>query len=167
VANRSLDGNAATGPGRGTFLQIPLPDGSFGYGRTLERPFLAFYDYRTTEPSSDLDTIASKPVLFRQAVETSYLKKWKQIGRADLSGAVTRPVVRFSQDFLDYRNCIIFDGTGARRKASPEECVGLEQLAIWEPHHIEQRLLDKFMGRPNATEEAMKVKLGDDEPAQN
>jgi hypothetical protein len=39
----------------GSFLRIPLADGSFGYGRMLELPFDAFYDYRTTSPDSDLD----------------------------------------------------------------------------------------------------------------
>jgi hypothetical protein len=47
----------------GTFLSIPLADGSFAYGRELENPYTAFYNYRTTEPSSDMDVIASKPLL--------------------------------------------------------------------------------------------------------
>jgi hypothetical protein len=45
----------------GTFLMIPMADASFGYGRILEQPYTAFYNYRTSEPTEDLDTIASKP----------------------------------------------------------------------------------------------------------
>jgi len=39
--------------GLGTFLKIPLPDGSYAYGRGLELPYTAFYDYRSIEPESD------------------------------------------------------------------------------------------------------------------
>ncbi|MFY0579735.1 hypothetical protein ACN28S_40710 [Cystobacter fuscus] len=46
----------------GSFLRIPLADGSFGYARTLEPPFDAFYEYRAAESDADLDRIASKPM---------------------------------------------------------------------------------------------------------
>ncbi|WP_395806778.1 Imm26 family immunity protein [Archangium minus] len=49
----------------GSFLRIPLTDGSFGYGRVLKLPHDAYYDYRTDTPDSDLDRIASKRVLNR------------------------------------------------------------------------------------------------------
>ena len=52
----------------GSFLRIPLADGSFGYGRVLNMPHDAYYDYRTDTPDSDLDRIASMPVLFKIAV---------------------------------------------------------------------------------------------------
>ena len=47
----------------GAFVRIALSDGSFGYGRLLEFPYAAFYNYRTLEPDSDLDRIASKPAI--------------------------------------------------------------------------------------------------------
>ena len=49
----------------GAFFRVPLPDGAFGYGRHLDPPYSAFYDFRTTEPMSDLDVIESKSVLSR------------------------------------------------------------------------------------------------------
>ncbi|WP_395857632.1 Imm26 family immunity protein [Cystobacter fuscus] len=55
----------------GSFMRIPLPDGSFGYGRVLELPFDAFYNYRTTEPDADLDRIASKSILFQDCCPLS------------------------------------------------------------------------------------------------
>ena len=51
----------------GSFLRIPLADGSFGYGRVLNMPHDAYYDYRTNTPDSDLDRIASMPILFKMA----------------------------------------------------------------------------------------------------
>lgn len=145
----------------GTFLRIPLADGSFGYGRILEQPYTAFYNHHTTEPISDLDVIASKPVLFSQAVEPDYLRVWTQIGRRDLEGEVARRVVRFWQDDVGYRSCVIFDSVGMEKKVRPEACVGLEHAAAWTHHHIEERLLDTFMGRPNISELSLRVRLSD------
>jgi hypothetical protein len=143
----------------GTFLRIPLADGSFAYGRLLEAPYVAFYNHRTPDPSSNLEEIASKPVLFKQAVRTSDLRKWAPIGRADLTGEVAKPVVRYTQNLLDFRKCTIYDSAGNERAATPEECVGLEQAAVWDAVHIEQRLLDTFMGRPNKEEIRSRVRL--------
>lgn len=139
----------------GTFLRIPLADGSFGYGRVLESPYFAFYNYRTTSPDSDLDSIASKPVLFRTAVRQS----WEVIGWKELEERLTQPVVRFHQDIIDFRRCTIFDSAGNERAAEPQECVGLEPAAVWEQHALEERLLDTIMGRPNAGLERLKVRL--------
>lgn len=143
----------------GTFVRIPLADGSFGYGRVLSNPYIAFYNYRTTEPSSDLDEISAKPVLFTQAVRLFDYDRWANIGNNELEGEVAKPVVRFMQDLADFRKCTIFDSEGRERPATPEECIGLERAAVWDPHHIERRLLDTFMGRPNEDEMRARVRL--------
>ena len=53
----------------------------------------------------------------------------------------------------------LFDTAGNERAASPQECVHLERSAVWEQDSVEGRLLDTFMGRPNADEEHLKVRL--------
>lgn len=143
----------------GTFVRIPLADGSFGYGRVLPNPYIAFYDFRTTEPSSELDVIESKPVLFTQAVRLFDYDRWANLGKRKLEGEVAKPVERFMQDLADFRQCTIYDSGGMSRDATPEECVGLERAAVWDPHHIEQRLLDQFSGRPNLFEVQARVRL--------
>ncbi|MCY1074041.1 immunity 26/phosphotriesterase HocA family protein [Archangium lansingense] len=143
----------------GTFVRLMLADGSFGYGRLLEPPHVAFYDYRTTGPDPDLDRIASKPVLFKIAVNLLAVKAWELIGWRALEEHLTQPLVQFRQDVGDFRRCTIFDTAGNTRAASPEECVGLERAAVWEQDSVEERLLDAFLGRPNAAEEHLKVRL--------
>ena len=133
----------------GTFLRIPLGDGTFGYGRQLGEPYTAFYNYRTHNPSDDLDTIEKQPVLFRHVVLLSeLLKRWEQIGARPLVGEVTEPSVFYHQEIGDFRKCTISDSTGNERSATPEECVGLERDGCWNAHGIEERLLDTFEGRP-------------------
>jgi hypothetical protein len=143
----------------GTFLRLPLPDGRFAYGRTLEPPFDAFYDYTTEDPDSDLDRIGSKAILFKVAVRHDRRSAWVTIGRRPLDERLLQPAVYFSQALGDFRRCTIFDTAGNSRSAEPHECVGLEQSTVWEPQGIERRLLDAFMGRPNITLERLKVRL--------
>jgi len=143
----------------GTFLRIRLADGSFAYGRALEPPYVAFYDFRSDQPISDLDVLEPKSILFVQAVRLSGVKRWEAIGVRPLAGPVAKPFLRYSQDLLDYRQCVIFDSLGNERSATPEECVGIEQSAVWEAHGIEERLLDTFEGRPNAEEVRSRVRL--------
>jgi hypothetical protein len=143
----------------GTFLRIPLADGSFGYGRTLVIPFVAYYDHRTQTPDSDLDRIASKPILFKVAVRYRKPNSYKIIGWKALDENLTQPIVQFMQDVGDFRRCTIFDTAGSSRNADPQECVGLERMAVWEETNVEERLLDTFMGRPNFSVEHMKVRL--------
>ncbi|PTL79535.1 Imm26 family immunity protein [Vitiosangium sp. GDMCC 1.1324] len=133
----------------GTFLRIPLVDGSFGYGRVLELPFDAFYEYRTESPDSDLDRIASKPILFRIAVRHLEPNSWESIGRREIEERLTQPIIQFHMEVGPFRRCTIFDSIGNEREASPQECIGLEPSAVWESHGVEERLLDAFMGRPN------------------
>jgi hypothetical protein len=144
----------------GSFLRIPLADGSFGYGRVLELPFDAFYDYRTTSPDSDLERIASKPILFRIVVSHPYPKSWERIGWREIEERLTQPIVQFNLEVGPARRCTIFDNLGNEREASPQECIGLEPAAVWESHGVEERLLDAFMGRPNAVLERIKRELG-------
>ena len=145
----------------GTFLRIPLEDGSFGYGRVLMRPYMALYHYQTVEPSSDLDEIARQPVMFKQAVRLFRSDGWVTLGRRPLAGEVARPVVRFMQSLGDFRKCTIFDTTGRERRVTPAECVGIERAASWDANHIEERLLDTFMGRPNLCEVHARVRFDD------
>jgi hypothetical protein len=143
----------------GSFLRIPLVDGSFGYGRVLKLPHDAYYDYRTDTPDSDLDRIASMPILFKIAVRHMGERGWEVIGWRKLEEQFSQPIVQFMQDRGNFRDCLIFDTAGNERSAEPQECIGLERASVWEEVGVEERLLDAFMERPNATAERHKVRL--------
>jgi hypothetical protein len=125
----------------------------------LSDPYMAFYDHRTAEPSSDLDEIESKPVLFTQAVRLFGHDGWGELGHRTPQGEVAKPVICFMQDLADFRKCAIYDSDGMQRQATPEECIGLERAAVWDAPHIARRLLDHFMGRPNEAEIRARVQL--------
>ncbi|MDC0715109.1 immunity 26/phosphotriesterase HocA family protein [Stigmatella sp. ncwal1] len=143
----------------GSFLRIPLADGSFGYGRVLKLPHDAYYNYRTETLDSNLDRIASKPILFKLSVRHMGEREWELIGWRKLEKQFSQPIVQFMQDRGNFRDCLIFDTAGNERSAEPQECVGLERASVWEELGVEERLLDTFMGRPNDTVERHKVRL--------
>ena len=146
-------------PKSGTFVRIRLADGSFAYGRLLEAPFAAFYRHRTLTPDDGLDEIASRPILLKMAVRHLAVAAWDVIGWRALEPTLTQPFVQFVQDIGDFRRCTIFDTAGYERDVEPHECVGVERAAVWEQEAIEDRLLDALLGRPNADEERLKVRL--------
>ncbi len=120
---------------------------------------MAFFDYRTHEPTSELAAIESNAVLFSQAIRLFEEDTWADLSARPLEGEVAKPVVKFMQDLADFRDCVIFDSTGMERQVSPKECIGIEEAGVWDANHIEERLLDHFMGRPNAAEIRSRVRL--------
>ena len=146
----------------GTFLRIPLADGTFGYARAVRYPDTAFYRFRTNEPCDDLDLIEAQPVMFSTSVRVFRDSGWVKLGRRPLQGDVARPVVMFRQDVADFRKCVIFDTAGMRRACAPEECVGVECAGVWEARGIQERLLDELLGRPNQEEMRGRVRFHDD-----
>lgn len=143
----------------GTFILVPLADGTFGYGRVVKDPYMAFYDLRTPTPQFELDAVAGAPVLFTVAVNGSGRGGWSAIGAAPLEGEVARPPRFFIQNAFDLRDCTIFEVGGTSRPATPEECVGLEAASAWSTGNVQNRLLDHFEGRPNAEKAFGRVEL--------
>jgi hypothetical protein len=125
----------------------------------LEFPYAAFYDLRTLAPLGDLEAIASRPILFRLAVHQTSLDVWEIVGHQPLDEAMQQSFDRFMQSPADHSRCTIVDRAGHERPARPAECVRLERVAVWEPGHVADRLLDVFMQRPNKWVESLKVKL--------
>ncbi|HXR61376.1 MAG TPA: hypothetical protein VN732_08625 [Solirubrobacterales bacterium] len=134
----------------GTLLRRSLPDGFTYYARLLEAPFAAFYAERTPEPVEDPRQIVEAPVLFTVPVHKSLLGEggWEPVAALPADPSL-RPPLLFRQDILEPSSCTIVDPEGNEREATPEECEGLEAEAVWEPEHVDDRLMDHFAGRPN------------------
>jgi len=143
----------------GAFVRILLPDGSYGYGRLLEFPYVAFFDFRTMDPICDLAEIMAKPVAFTVAVHKSAVEAWEVIGQRPVRDMADLTFERFVQSPTNRRDCKIVDRGGQERSASPGECVGLDPVAVWEAEHVESRLLDALFRRPNKWVASLKVQL--------
>ena len=144
----------------GVLLRVDLDDQWHTYARMLARsPKFAFYDCRVSRPAEDVLTIVKRSVLFVLAVnERASSGHWPKIGHVPLEMAPVPIPNEFMQD-IGTGACQIVDEAFNTRPAKPEECVGLERVAVWDPVHVEERLRDHYAGRPNAHLAHMKVRL--------
>jgi Immunity protein 26 len=134
----------------GDVLAIPLGDGTYAYGRVLREPLVAFYDLRSNE-ILPLDAILVASIVFTLFVKNYPITDglWPVIGKAQLSGELRKEPLFFKKDALSGALTIYRDSTGEEAPASQDECMKLERAAVWEPHHVVDRLQDHFAGRSN------------------
>ena len=97
----------------------------------------------------EIERIVERPVLFYVAVMHHAIRtgRWPVAGYVPLDGRLRRPST-FIQDPLDKNSFSIYEN-GRIRRATRQECIGLERAAVWEPEHVEARLLDHYAGRKN------------------
>jgi len=145
----------------GAVLRVDLDEGWHTYARILDPvPMVAFYDCRVSAPMDDLRAIAGRPVLFVLAVSGQAHKgHWPKVGDVPPDASPVPIPAQFMQDIATGQCQIVDKDVFNARPATPEECLGLERVAVWDPTHVEERLRDHYAGRPNAHLEYMKVKL--------
>ena len=141
---------------RGAVVSVPLQDGSLCHAQMLNEPEYAFFDTRSGENPTPEAVVAS-PVLFRLWVmrRAHSRGRWPKIGTADVPEILTSEMERFKVDAITSRVSIYMSGVETR--ATADQCQGLERAAVWEPEHVEERLLDHNMGRPNRWAESLSL----------
>lgn len=142
----------------GNVVKVPLEDGRIGYGRILEKPLIAVYDYVSTS-ETDVETVLSQPVKYILAVMKYAVTsgRWTVIGHANLNETLQKPVPFFRQNILSGKLTIDLDGV--EYPATIEDCLGLERNAVWDPEHVESRILDEINGCENIWVKSLKLKL--------
>jgi len=144
----------------GSFIKIKLPNGKYSYGRILEKANYAFYDFVTDDDNADLEQIGKQKVLFIVAVYDDAVTsgRWIIIGKLPLEPDLQMLPLKFIQDKLNPDNFELYDpNTGKTKKAYRQDCNGLERAAVWEPDHVEDRIVDYFNNQPNIWVERMKI----------
>lgn len=141
----------------GDIVKIPLGDGTHAYARVLSEASFAFYDSRGTE-DLPTDRVIDLPVLFIVAVMNHAIKKkrWPIVGHVSLDCRLRQPP-RFIQDPFDKNSFSIYEN-GQIRRATRQQCIGLEREAVWEPENVESRIRDYYAGLSNKWVEFLKMK---------
>ena len=121
-------------------FQIPLPDGTFAYGRVYKDASVGIYRTITDEPNQP--PIGSRDFWFIVGLYTDVLEggTWPIIGRDDFGASESAwPPPMFVKDVItgDYR---IYHH-GVLRDAVEREVIGLEEAAVWEADHIIRRIM--------------------------
>ena len=134
-------------PQVGDVIQVALPTGRYAYGRVLRDASVAFYSETTAEPG--LAPIGSRDYQFVVGVYD------------DVPGSDSAPVVGHDpgqgpEDDWPPPHSVPDPISGAMRiyhhghmrPAMPEEAVGLEPAAVWDLHHLIDRLTGRSTGNP-------------------
>lgn len=124
----------------GNVIQITLPTGRYAYGRILRDASVAFYSTTTANP--DQPPIGSRDYQFVVGVYDDVLSSTgvSVVGN-DPSQAPEDdwPPPNSIRDPISQTTRIYHHGHV--RDAPPEECEGLEPAAVWELHHLIDRLI--------------------------
>ena len=143
----------------GDIVEIVVDNKKY-FARVLENPLFAFYDIQVELDVLVLcEDIIMKPVLFKIDVMKYAITggRWKVIGNLPLSDDLLEPPVFFRQDALN-DELFLYYADGTEAPASFEQCAELECAAVWDPQHVEDRLVDHYHGRPNCWYESARPK---------
>ena len=120
----------------GDVYAIPLPDGTFAFGRMIEKPSVAFYKHRGQNIN---DLPASEEYEFTVCCYNDCFKEWIFVENRPFSdeNEAKSPPYQLKDVFTgEYR----ISQSGNIRPASKEECEGLEVCAVWAHSHLVKRL---------------------------
>ncbi len=135
----------------GAVVEIDLEDGFYSYARILDFASFAFYDIRSPDKRTDINHIVSYPILFIVAVYNDVITRgrWLKIGSIPLEEQLRVLPMQFVQDALHPSRFSFYNpNTGQMTPANKEHCKGLERTAVWDAHHIEDRIRDHYAERP-------------------
>ena len=144
----------------GDVFSVPLTDGRYAFGRVLEDPLMAFYDFKADEQVA-AEQIISYPVAFRVWVTRDAITsgRWEVLGNFPLEPHMLEEVWFSKQDIISKQLSLYKGGHDWEEiPATFDQCKDLELAQVWGSSHLEDRLNDHFAGRKNIWVESSKVK---------
>ena len=129
-------------PKLGDVFSIPLPNGTYAFGRLHEKGRLAIYKER----SSNMDKIpGSNEYEFFVTVYRYVLTdgEWVRIGNIPFEhdDEAVGPPFSYIKDSIDGRFFLYENESGKMYPATEEQCEGLEVAAVWDRLHVIDRLM--------------------------
>ena len=136
----------------GDIICVPLGEGKYGFGRVLEEATFAFYDLESNVIPAMTEVLSARVIFKIPVMDYAVTSgRWPIMGHAILEPELRVAEQYFMEDSISGQFSIY--QKGAIRPATLVEVKDLEAAAVWEPHHVEERLRDHFAGIPNATRE--------------
>jgi len=141
-------------------VRIMIDENQYSFGRTLMKPYVAFYDYKTNEKQANIGEIITKPIMFILCIYDYVITKgrWEIVADVPNSAIDVAIPLQFLQDAFPPYSCSLIDAQGNSISASIGECRRLERCAVWEPEHVEERIKDFYDGKKNIWAESLKLK---------
>jgi len=145
----------------GSILEINIEKQYFVYAQILNKGGYVFFNYKTREKLIDLSLLKKAPILFVIGVYNDVITKghWLKVGKIEIRDDLKIQPMQFIQDVQNQGNFELYNpNTGEIRKATKEQCFGLECAAVWEANHVEDRIRDYYDSKPNIWVEQLKIK---------
>lgn len=84
---------------------------------------------------------------------------WFKVGKLPIREDLSILPMQFIQDTLDSEKYSLYNpNTGEITPTTRDKAIGLERAAVWDAHHVEDRIRDYYLGIPNETVERLKLK---------
>jgi hypothetical protein len=145
----------------GSIVRIDLGNGYYNYAQLLENG-VAFFDIYTKEVElSNLDLLSTRPILFILEVYRDVISRgrWLKVGKLPIREDLKVVPMQCIQDALNPKVFRLYNpNTEEMFSATREECEGLEKAAVWDAHHVEDRIRDHYNGVANVWIEQLKIK---------
>jgi len=155
----------------GAVVKIVFDKNRLIFGRLFSGvpPMIGVYDFFINENTElpSIDQIVRKPILYYCGLYRSIITNgvFEIIGFKEFKEKEIASIpALFTQDMININDCGIFWADGGERKATPQECIGLERSSVWYAEGIVQRIEDHYAGKKNFYVEHQKVILSKDDP---
>ena len=137
-------------PAVGTVVQIRLPDGRYAYGRVLKDAGIGIYSRVSDSPGHP--PIGDRDYLFVVGVYDHALRpdKVANVGvDPSQDSEEDWPPPSYMKDRISGRYSIYHHGQ--IRPSTEDECRGIEKTAVWDLHHIIERIMQVSNHRSSPT----------------
>ncbi|NOI17852.1 hypothetical protein F0223_06355 [Vibrio coralliilyticus] len=129
----------------GKVVEIKLSNSQYCYAMVIREPLVAFSEQFFEEPQSDFDTMFDHSIFCLWVMKYALGRKgWPKVGKVK-----SHPVFYQKHPFYKFDNTaktFSIYSDGKETPATREECLDLESAAVWDKHHVEDRLLAKSKG---------------------
>ncbi len=144
----------------GSILEINIDGKYYVYAQVLGKSGYAFFDYKSINKLIDFSVLESAPVLFIISVYNDVITQgyWKKVGKMEIRDDLEVQPLQFIQDKINPQAFELYNpNTGEVMPANKEQCIGLECAAVWEAHHVEERIRDYYLGVNNIWLDKIKI----------
>ena len=146
----------------GSVLEINIKNQYYVYAQILTKGHgCAFFDYKTKEKLADVSVLKTASVLFIVAVYNDIITQghWLKVGKLPIRENLSVLPMQFMQDMHNPAKISLYNpNTGEITPTTRDKAIGLERAAVWDAHHVEDRIRDYYLGIPNETVERLKLK---------
>ena len=135
----------------GAILEIDIEGLYYVYAQIVYTKQCVFFDFRSNEHLTDLSLLHNKPVLFVASVYSYIITRgyWPIIGMMPIREEFREMPDEFIHHRFDKQEFERYNpNTGSITPSTWDECKELERAAVWDHHHIVDRIRDHYNGIP-------------------